>query len=892
MHDRHPVSDVDSVPGDQLARVDVLCDRFLKSWRDGGQPRIEDFLPDADDPACDAAFEELLHTEIELSADSRVGMDIDGLCQRFPDKSDLITELCTRSEETLNPFDASTSLPVRLTDKSRDRKAAPAPKQLGRYRIEQTLGQGAMGTVYLARDEKLDRSVALKVPHFDEDSDRQIEQRFEREARIMAAIRHPNLCTIFDVGNIDGLAFLTMEYVDGSTLADRLRDGANFDPRDAATLMSKVARALHLAHEAGVVHRDLKPANILLRAGSDEPVVTDFGLARRVMFEGSSDDSEDSASITEFGRIIGTPSYLSPEQADGETRDIGPTSDVYCLGVLLYELLAGRCPFKGSVARIIASHLSETPDPPSVHREGITPQLDQICLKALAKAPEDRFASAAELADALDVSLAPVAEPPTRRTTPLITAGLIALVAALTLLAFRTEKGTLVVEINDPQIEASTSGVELTIRDRKTGSSYTLGPGPHRLPDGDYTVRVKSDSGLELDTKEFRILDGQDARVVVTAKANGGKPRADVDATDPPIATTGNAPFRPSGHGYDAGRVHGCELADVDADGDLDLVVVNGYEKKLATVWINDGTGHFEVSEQALPMAYQCTLGDVDGDNDPDLWLVRRPEPDLVLLNDGHGTFTDSGQLLGSQMPFGAVLADLDGDDDLDCFLSNGVFRNDYEPPRYNEVLINDGQGMFTNSGQQLGTQFSWSSTACDIDADGDLDICTSNVLREGRTQFWMNDGHGQFEAGHAFSVESMSTITGDMNGDGRLDVVVGSQWSRNRVYLNDKDGAGAFETFHDFGGLKTSEVLVADFDGDDDLDVLATYRLLHTDPQDSARSGIWWNDGQGNLSNPWHWSARFVNDACAADLDGDGDIDVVLGNENGFVIEFNQSGS
>ncbi len=287
--------------------------------------------------------------------------------------------------------------------------ARPLPETFGRYRILQPLGQGGMGAVYLARDTQLDRLVALKVPRLggdDKPAPGDLE-RFLREARAAAALLHPNLCPIFDVGEVDGTPYLTMAYLEGRLLSGLIEKGKPRSQRQAAQIVRKLATALQEAHARGVIHRDLKPANVMISARG-EPIVMDFGLARR--------DEAVEARLTQDGTVLGTPAYMPPEQVRGETRAIGPGCDIYALGVILYELLAGRLPFEGSVLNILGKILTEEPPPPSRHRPDLDPALEAICLKAMAKKVEDRYASMAELAAALAAQLRAMRETP--RPTP------------------------------------------------------------------------------------------------------------------------------------------------------------------------------------------------------------------------------------------------------------------------------------------------------------------------------------------------------------------------------------------------------------------------------------------------------------------------------------------
>jgi serine/threonine protein kinase len=261
----------------------------------------------------------------------------------------------------------------------------------GRYRIGAKLGAGGMGAVYLAHDTVLDRPVAIKVPRLTGEH-KAAAARFVREAQAAAALRHPNICPIYDVGQVDGTHFLSMAFVKGEPLSARVGKDRPFDPDEAARVVRTVALAMQYAHDQGVIHRDLKPANILLD-DTGQPVVMDFGLARRQAAIGPQ--------LTIQGELLGTPAYMPPEQAAGDLARMGPASDVYSLGAVLYELLTGRPPFTGDLLALLSQIALDSPPRPSARRAGVPPRFDAICLKALAKNPADRWKSMPALAEAL-----------------------------------------------------------------------------------------------------------------------------------------------------------------------------------------------------------------------------------------------------------------------------------------------------------------------------------------------------------------------------------------------------------------------------------------------------------------------------------------------------------
>jgi len=263
----------------------------------------------------------------------------------------------------------------------------------GRYRILKTLGEGAMGSVYLALDTQLDRKVALKIPKIDAKEDTRFIERFLREARAAATLTHPNICPVYDVGEIEGTHFITMAYVQGNSLADFINPDKPQRDRNVGYVVRRIALALHEAHINGLVHRDVKPANVMIDQ-RNEPIIMDFGLARHV------DDAED-ARLTRDGAILGSPAYMSPEQVEAKIGKIGPASDIYSLGVILYELLTGQLPFQGSVASIIGQIVSKDAGSPREIRPDVNSRLAEIATKAMRKNIDDRFGSMKEFAGAL-----------------------------------------------------------------------------------------------------------------------------------------------------------------------------------------------------------------------------------------------------------------------------------------------------------------------------------------------------------------------------------------------------------------------------------------------------------------------------------------------------------
>ena len=271
--------------------------------------------------------------------------------------------------------------------------------QFGRYQIEKILGQGAMGEVYLAHDGELDRRVALKVPKITEAEDaEELMGRFYREARAAATLEHGGICSVYDVGCLKGINYIAMAYIEGLPLSSFIKQGKIKSMRNIGVVIRKLALALESAHRNGVIHRDLKPANIMMNEGK-EPVIMDFGLARQL-------NKEETSRLTMVGTVMGTPAYMSPEQVSGDINLVGCESDIYSLGVILYELLTGGAlPFQGPVVVIIGQILGKEPGPPSELKEGVDPELEAICLKMMAKKIEDRYQSMQEVVDVLTAYL-------------------------------------------------------------------------------------------------------------------------------------------------------------------------------------------------------------------------------------------------------------------------------------------------------------------------------------------------------------------------------------------------------------------------------------------------------------------------------------------------------
>jgi serine/threonine-protein kinase len=263
-------------------------------------------------------------------------------------------------------------------------------RRLGKYTLESRLGEGGMAAVFRSHHPQFDRPVAIKILPPQIGQDPGFRARFEREGRTIASLNHPNIIRVYDIDEADGLFYMVMDLLPGGTLEARLREG-RLDRTWSTDVVLKMAEALDYAHTRGVIHRDIKPSNILLD-DSGAPVLADFGIAKLVR-------NESDPNLTAAGVVMGTPAYMAPEQLTGQPPDA--RSDIYSLGVVLYQLLTGHAPFTGDTTAVISGHLTRQPSPPRELVPDLPPALDAVVLQALAKQPDHRFRSAGVFAQAL-----------------------------------------------------------------------------------------------------------------------------------------------------------------------------------------------------------------------------------------------------------------------------------------------------------------------------------------------------------------------------------------------------------------------------------------------------------------------------------------------------------
>jgi WD40 repeat protein len=418
--------------------LDQVCARFAAAWEAGPAPRIEDFLTGSPGPPGDQLLRRLITLDLAYRCRRGERPRADDYRLRFPGldldwlNNELLTQPLTNPmavvpTPTLPSGEARPDDPGRLLccpqchnviclppgqidgvycpdcgSSFRVEGAGPGStlgevRSLGRFQLLEQVGRGTFGSVWRARDTQLDRIVALKVPHPSLLTSQVYRERFQREARAAAQLRHPGIVRLYEVATLEPGPVLVSDFIDGLPLKELL-EVRRLTFREAAALVAEVAEALDYAHDQGLVHRDIKPANIMVEAapatgphprGLGRPILVDFGLALR---------EEAEIVLTVEGQVIGTPAYMSPEQAAGQGHRVDRRSDLYSLGVVLYQLLCGELPFRGSRAMLLHQVLEEEPRPPRRLNDKIPRDLETVCLKAMAKEPGWRYATAGELA--------------------------------------------------------------------------------------------------------------------------------------------------------------------------------------------------------------------------------------------------------------------------------------------------------------------------------------------------------------------------------------------------------------------------------------------------------------------------------------------------------------
>jgi|GEM_PF-6478256 len=415
--------------------------------------------------------------------------------------------------------------------------------QHGRYRVQELLGVGGMGAVYKAEHLLMERPVALKLVSHSLTSNPAMVERFRREVRTAAKLKHANIVMAYDAEQAGDSHFLVMEYVEGKSLARVVSEQGPLAVHEACDYIRQAAFGLQHAHERGMVHRDIKPQNLMVTPDGQVKIL-DFGLARFAMESApsgalltapvaktpvSSESKAAGESLTQIGTVMGTPDYIAPEQAqDAHTADI--RADIYSLGCTLYDLLAGHAPFpEGTVVAKVMAHIERPPKPLSELRKDVPPELVRVVERMMAKDPAQRFHTPAEVAETLQPFAAaarPKGRRPIRQLVAAVLLGAVAMILGSWIIYVQTDKGEFVIKASDKDIEALVNENGVTIHDAKSGRQYVLRVGSKNVRTGEYEIVSELPDGIEIRGEKFVVSRG--GRVLVTARVR--EPAASQDA--------------------------------------------------------------------------------------------------------------------------------------------------------------------------------------------------------------------------------------------------------------------------------------------------------------------------------------------------------------------------
>lgn len=867
------------------ATLTDILDRFEQAWRADSCPDLASFVPAENGELQLCVLFELVRVDQEYRWRTRAEKPLEAYIQQWPqlrDDPDIITELLTsecftRCFEDVPPtedeifarfphiarridlvkvaeeacedgIDGGPTLApaMQSTIVNGSPRHFPCGQSFGRYRIDSLLGTGSMGVVYRAYDPNLERDVALKIPQW---SDSRLIDRFVQEARLAARIRHPNICPVFDVDQIDGVHYITMALIDGPTLAEHLETHES-TVDEAVELVHKIALALQPVHAQNIVHRDLKPSNIMLDHDG-QPLLMDFGLARATEIDsslGTASGSAHSCAVDSSASesLIGTPAYMSPEQV--RRQPIDQRSDVYSLGILFYRLLTGKLPFRGTVEHVLQNILDVSPTRPRELRGTIPEQLESICLKAMAKDADDRYQTAGELANALDHYHHPASHK--RVKGGLAVLATLVLGAAATLLYFKTGSGTL--ELDVPP------GTVVVIDGKSTRAGFDhleirLAVGRHQLEAtwegasisaGIVTVRWRGD-------RAKRVITLPLGRIAMGWHRDGydlGRSYHYPFSSNP--RTSNNLEQVRWHPEKERGSIDHVRTADLDGNGTIEIVARIG-----DNVVVYDNAGK-------------------------ELWW-RQPTVDaqLAIPRGYHGATA------------GIELVDLDHDGTLEVVTLASALGPDkwiHSSPIRALAYRSDGTDVTLTTIFEDVVEANGNPQCCfDFNADGLIDIVLAVAAYQHPHAVCVYDTatHKRLFM-ESFADQPCVAGIGDVNGDGKPELFLLQEWdSHVDEPVGDYDADHCYAVLFDLAGKRlwkqtyttSLDGCLADLDGDGVLDIILIHRSSDESGQPGALHILNPDTGTPRLSYRG-LGRRFYRHWSIADINNDGHKEVILG--------------